>query len=72
MTREEFLVWAEQQPAGRYERIDGMVVAMAPERAPAARVARRRGAATGDATMVSASGISAQGAFISSAAKRKG
>ena len=32
MTREEFLVWAEQRPAGRYERIDGMVVAMVPER----------------------------------------
>ena len=33
MTREEFLAWVEQQPAGRFERIDGIVVAMAPERA---------------------------------------
>ena len=33
MTREEFQSWVEQQPAGRFERIDGIVVAMAPERA---------------------------------------
>lgn len=33
MTREEFLAWAERQPSGRFERIDGIVVAMAPERA---------------------------------------
>jgi Uma2 family endonuclease len=33
MTREEFLAWVEQQPSGRFERIDGVVVAMAPERA---------------------------------------
>jgi Uma2 family endonuclease len=33
MTREEFLAWVEQQPSGRFERIDGIVVAMAPERA---------------------------------------
>jgi Uma2 family endonuclease len=32
MTREEFLAWVEQQPDGRYERIDGIVVAMSPER----------------------------------------
>jgi Uma2 family endonuclease len=32
MTREEFQVWADQQPTGRFERIDGIVVAMAPER----------------------------------------
>ena len=32
MTREEFLAWVEQQPTGRFERIDGIVVAMAPER----------------------------------------
>jgi len=32
MTREEFLAWVEQQPSGRFERIDGIVVAMAPER----------------------------------------
>jgi Uma2 family endonuclease len=33
MSREEYRRWAEQQPAGRFERIDGVVVAMAPERA---------------------------------------
>ena len=33
MTREEFLAWVERQPSGRFERIDGIVVAMAPERA---------------------------------------
>jgi Uma2 family endonuclease len=32
MTRTEYRVWAEQQPYGRFERIDGVVVAMAPER----------------------------------------
>jgi len=32
MTRDEFLAWVEQQPSGRFERIDGIVVAMAPER----------------------------------------
>jgi Uma2 family endonuclease len=48
MTRDEFLAWAEQQPSGRFERIDGIVVAMAPERAShnlrkgAARDALRR------------------------------
>lgn len=48
MTREEFLAWMEQQPCGRFERIDGIVVAMAPERAShnlrkgAARDALRR------------------------------
>ena len=48
MTREEFLAWADQQPSGRFERIDGIVVAMAPERAShnlrkgAARDALRR------------------------------
>ena len=33
MSRDEYRRWAEQQPAGRFERIDGVVVAMAPERA---------------------------------------
>jgi Uma2 family endonuclease len=33
MTREEFLAWVDDQPRGRFERIDGIVVAMAPERA---------------------------------------
>jgi len=48
VTREEFLARVEQQPSGRFERIDGIVVAMAPERAShnlrkgAARDALRR------------------------------
>jgi Uma2 family endonuclease len=33
MTREAYRAWAESQPSGRYERIEGVVVAMAPERA---------------------------------------
>ncbi len=33
MTRDEYRRWAEQQPTGRFERVDGVVVAMAPERA---------------------------------------
>jgi Uma2 family endonuclease len=32
MTRSEYRAWAERQPAGRFERIGGVVVAMAPER----------------------------------------
>jgi Uma2 family endonuclease len=49
LSREEFLAWVNQQPSGRFERIDGIVVAMAPERAShnlrkgAARDALRRG-----------------------------
>ena len=48
MTRNEYLAWVAQQPSGRFERIDGIVVAMAPERAShnlrkdAARDAMRR------------------------------
>ena len=48
MSREEFMAWVDQQPSGRFERIDGIVVAMAPERAShnlrkgAARDALRR------------------------------
>lgn len=33
MTRGEYRAWAERQPAGRFERVSGVVVAMAPERA---------------------------------------
>lgn len=40
MSREEYYRWAEQQP-GRYERVDGEVVAMAPERAGHARLKHR-------------------------------
>ncbi len=41
MSRGEYRAWAEQQGRGRFERVDGEVVAMAPERAShAARKAR--------------------------------
>ena len=33
MSRDEFRRWAEAQPNGRFERVEGAVVAMAPERA---------------------------------------
>jgi Uma2 family endonuclease len=33
MSRAEFRQWAGAQPRGRFERVDGVVVAMAPERA---------------------------------------
>ena len=33
LSREEYRRWAEAQPKGRFERIEGVVVAMAPERA---------------------------------------
>jgi Uma2 family endonuclease len=33
MTREEYQAWAERQPSGRFERVNGVVVATAPERA---------------------------------------
>ncbi len=33
MNREEYRTWAEQQTSGRFERVNGVVVAMAPERA---------------------------------------
>ena len=33
MSREAFLAWVKRQPSGRFERIDGIVVARAPERA---------------------------------------
>ncbi len=32
MTRAEYRAWAQLQPGGRFERIEGVVVAMAPER----------------------------------------
>lgn len=37
-SREEFRRWYEAQPAGRYERVDGRIVAMAPERGAHLRV----------------------------------
>jgi Uma2 family endonuclease len=41
-TREEFRSWCALQPRGRYERVDGRIVAMAPERG--ARAGRQSGA----------------------------
>jgi Uma2 family endonuclease len=38
MTRPAFRAWVAAQPAGRYERIGGKVVAMAPERWEHARL----------------------------------
>ena len=32
MSRTEYRRWAEDQPSGRFERVEGLVVAMAPER----------------------------------------
>lgn len=37
-SREEFRLWYEAQPKGRYERVDGLVMAMAPERGAHLRV----------------------------------
>jgi Uma2 family endonuclease len=37
-SREEFRHWYERQVSGRYERIDGRIVAMAPERGAHLRV----------------------------------
>jgi Uma2 family endonuclease len=41
MTVEEFVDWAMAQPEGRFELVDGTVVAMAPERAAHARLKAR-------------------------------
>ena len=41
MTVEEFIDWALAQPEGRYELVDGEVVAMAPERIAHARLKAR-------------------------------
>lgn len=38
LSREEYRRWAEAQPRGRYERVSGEVVAMAPERGARLRV----------------------------------
>lgn len=41
MTVDEFIAWAMAQPEGRFELVDGTVVAMAPERAAHARLKAR-------------------------------
>jgi Uma2 family endonuclease len=45
----EFLVWADEQRGGRYELVDGHIVAMAPERARHALVKLAVARALGDA-----------------------
>jgi len=37
-SREEYRRWCEAQPTGRYERVDGRIVAMTPERVAHVRV----------------------------------
>jgi Uma2 family endonuclease len=37
-SREEYRRWCENQVSGRYERVDGRIVAMAPERGAHIRV----------------------------------
>jgi Uma2 family endonuclease len=41
LTADAFIAWAAEQPRGRYELVDGRVVAMAPERAGHARAKAR-------------------------------
>lgn len=41
LDRDEYRRWAEQQPRGRFERVDGEVIAMAPQRVIHARVKAR-------------------------------
>ncbi len=41
MSREEYRRWADAQPCGRFERVAGEVVAMAPERVAHNRVKQR-------------------------------
>ena len=38
LTADEFIAWAVEQPSGRFELVDGEVVAMSPERVAHARV----------------------------------
>lgn len=38
LTREEYYLWCDKQPRGRFERIDGQIVAMAAERGAHLRV----------------------------------
>ena len=61
ITREEFLAWVDQQPSGRFERIDGIVVAMAPERGSHNR--RKRAACNALERAVRKAGLTACEAF---------
>ncbi len=67
MSREDYRAWAEQQPTGRYERVNGVVVAMAPERlghndrkAIAWLTLRRAGRAAGEPCHVYADGATVE------------
>lgn len=57
MTREAYLAWVKRQPIGRFERIDGVVVARAPERA--AHNLRKLAAANALRRALQASGLTA-------------
>lgn len=48
LTLSEFLTWASRQPQGRYELLDGLVVAMAPELADHVRTKLRVARVLGD------------------------
>ena len=61
LTREQFLAWVDQQPSGRFERIDGIVVAMAPDRASHNR--RKRAARDALQRAVSKAGLTSCEAF---------
>lgn len=58
MDAEAFVAWAMDQPAGRYELVDGEVVAMAPERVVHNRIKARAWRALDDA--VRAAGLPCQ------------
>jgi Uma2 family endonuclease len=58
MTRDEYRAWAEQQPSHRYERIEGVVVAMAAERA--AHNLRKKSACNALDAAVRRAGLSCQ------------
>jgi Uma2 family endonuclease len=58
MTADEFIVWALDQPSGRYELAAGEVIAMAPERAGPALVKLEAARALQDA--VAAAGLPCQ------------
>jgi Uma2 family endonuclease len=67
MTADEFLVWAEAQPSGRYELVSGVIVQMAAERLGHVRAKMAATAALREA--IAASGASCE-AFIDGMAVR--
>ena len=60
LSRQEFQCWVEQQPRGRYERVGGVVHAMAPERWIHARIKARVWRAL--ETAIGAAGLTCQAA----------